>query len=347
VILLVAAAVGIVALLGHGKKHGPTYATQAGLILAPVLADNAVLAAAVGTLTPGGSSQGVRSALTTAQGATQVAQHSFTILATPKSQTALAVQMKAALTSEMAWLQTASAVLKNVASPLLSQLSGLGVDAQTKIETLSSSVPAAGTTAFPSSTQIVAYASAAVAKTAAAAQATAAKSAAQARAAAAVRAAKTQAIAADTAFSSEVLGLLNESTAITPSHQFLLRAIANRDRGRDGELHTRPSRTADQLHRRQPHLARHRRPGPQLPQPRRSGGQHRPHRRIQCQPRRRHRSRQLSQPGNDGTEAFIFQECLSASTADAATATADKQTFLDAYNQLRATINQAPVDLEF
>jgi hypothetical protein len=125
VILLVAAAVGIVALLGHGKKHGPTYATQAGLILAPVLADNAVLAAAVGTLTPGGSSQGVRSALTTAQGATQVAQHSFTILATPKSQTALAVQMKAALTSEMAWLQTASAVLKNVASPLLSQLSGL------------------------------------------------------------------------------------------------------------------------------------------------------------------------------------------------------------------------------
>jgi hypothetical protein len=50
---------------------------------------------------------------------------------------------------------------------------------------------------------------------------------------------------------------------------------------------------------------------------------------------------------NDGTEAFIFRECLSASTADAATATADKQTFLDAYNQLRATINQAPVDLEF
>jgi hypothetical protein len=50
---------------------------------------------------------------------------------------------------------------------------------------------------------------------------------------------------------------------------------------------------------------------------------------------------------NDGTEAFIFQGCLSASTADAATATADKQTFLAAYNQMRATIGQAPVDLEF
>jgi hypothetical protein len=36
--------------------------------------------------------------------------------------------------------------------------------------------------------------------------------------------------------------------------------------------------------------------------------------------------------------------CNECSTADSATATADKQS---AYNQLRATIGEAPVNLEF
>jgi hypothetical protein len=50
---------------------------------------------------------------------------------------------------------------------------------------------------------------------------------------------------------------------------------------------------------------------------------------------------------NDGTDAFIFQGCLSSSQGDNTTATNDKQTFLSAYNQLRASVGQPPVNTQF
>jgi hypothetical protein len=43
---------------------------------------------------------------------------------------------------------------------------------------------------------------------------------------------------------------------------------------------------------------------------------------------------------NDGTEAIIFEDCPTASSGDN-TATADKQTLLDTYNQLGASVGHA------
>jgi hypothetical protein len=50
---------------------------------------------------------------------------------------------------------------------------------------------------------------------------------------------------------------------------------------------------------------------------------------------------------NDGTDAFIFQGSVSSTSGDNTTATADKQTFLSAYNQLRASVGQPAVNVQF
>ena len=50
---------------------------------------------------------------------------------------------------------------------------------------------------------------------------------------------------------------------------------------------------------------------------------------------------------NFGTVALIFQGCLSSSESDSNNATNDKQTFLAAYNQLRASVGQSPTDVQF
>ena len=50
---------------------------------------------------------------------------------------------------------------------------------------------------------------------------------------------------------------------------------------------------------------------------------------------------------NNGTEALIYQACLSSTSGDSATATSDKQTFLTAYNQLRTSVGQPAVTIQF
>jgi hypothetical protein len=50
---------------------------------------------------------------------------------------------------------------------------------------------------------------------------------------------------------------------------------------------------------------------------------------------------------NDGNTAYIFQGCLNASSSDSNAATSAKQTFLSAYNQLRASIGQPAVNPQF
>ncbi len=50
---------------------------------------------------------------------------------------------------------------------------------------------------------------------------------------------------------------------------------------------------------------------------------------------------------NTGTDAYIFQGCLDTSSTDSGAATAAKQTFLAAYNQLRTVIGQSPVTMQF
>ena len=331
-VLVVGAVIGAIAVLGGSKQQGPSYPAQAGQLLGPVFAQNTTLASTVQALPPGGDAHAARTALASAADATQTAQHTVALLKTPQSQAPFAAQINAALTSEATWLQTATSVLANPASPLLSQLSGLGLDAQAKLHGLAAGLPVTVSAIFPSSNPIVAYASARTAATAARAHAAAAR-------------AKTA--AALTQFSGQVRGLLTQSTpsfqqlnafyqqlasaaagagttiTLAQAEQQISSIVANRTSlGASAQALAAPTPAAktvrDDL---VAAFAASLRDDTDL---------------ASC----------LNQ-ANDGSEAYIFQSCLDASSADSAAATAAKHTFRTAYNQLRARIGQPPVTLQF
>jgi hypothetical protein len=330
-VVLIGAVVWAVTMRG-GSTHAPSYPAQAGQLLGPVLADNGTLASAVAALAPGQDTQPVRAALANATATTRTAQQSLAQLTAPGSQTTLATQLTAALTAETAWLQTATGVLANPASPQLSQLSGLGQDAQAKLQAVTAELPAAGTASFPSSAPIVGYASAA-------------NAAAAARAKAATDRAKT---AADTRqFSDQVLGLLRQSTpsfqqlnafaqqlataaaggyvamTVAQAEQQISAIVANRTSlAASAQSLTAPTSLAKTV---QADLVAA----------------------FQASLKDDNDLASCLNQANDGSEAFIFQSCLDASAADSAAATAAKQTFRTAYNRLRARIGQPAVNIAF
>ena len=133
--VLVLVAVGAFIALSKNNNQ-PSYTTQVVRFITPVLTDNDQLTHDISTLTPSGSISTVQSDVVVTQGATRTAQQLVTSVTVPSNDAALASQLTAALTSESAWLQAVSTVLNNTESPLLSQVSGLGLDAQSKFQDL-------------------------------------------------------------------------------------------------------------------------------------------------------------------------------------------------------------------
>jgi hypothetical protein len=315
-----------------GSSHTPSYRAQAGQALGPVLAENTTLAATVSALAPGGDTAPVGAALDNASDATRTAQQAVAKLATPRSETTLATQLNAALTAEAAWLQTASSVLANPTSPQLSQLAGLGLDAQTKLQAVAADLPVNAAATFPSSTTIVSYASAA-------------NAAAASRAKAAADRAKT---AAETRqFSTQVLGLLNQSAPsfqqLNAFYQQLATAaaggyatitLAQAEQQISGIVANRTSLAASAQSLSAPTaLARKVRADLVAA--------------FNASLKDDNDLATCLNQANTGSEAFIFQSCLDASAADSAAATTAKQTFRSAYNRLRAGIGQPPVNIQF
>jgi hypothetical protein len=320
-VVVIAIAVVATLLLTGNTKHGLTYNQQAAEYIAPVLADNQKIVAMVTLLSPGGNPDGLKTLIASTQSDTQVAQQLINGLTPTASDDLAATNFKGALTSEAAWLLTATTVLSNTSSPLLSQLSGIGLDAQNKLEALGEVDPAAAHTAFPSSAQIVSFASAA--NTSA------------------------QATQENTAFSNQVLALLNQSA---PMFQAVNSLYAQLQTAADGGYTDLTLPQAEQqinsIVASRTSLAA---AAQALSAP---------------TPEAETVSADLVTAFNDslkddndlatclneenfGTFAFISQGCLSASSSDNTTATSDKQTFLTAYNQLRSTVGQPPTSVQF
>jgi hypothetical protein len=320
-----------VTLLGS-SKHGPSYSTQATQLVSPVLADNAKVDSALQTLTPGANPQAAENAIASAHDATQVAQQSLALLQPARSQAGLEAQVNAALTGEATWLQTASSVLANPSSPLLSQLSGLGVDAETKLQTMETVLSVGTTPAFPSSNQIINYASAANAAAAARAQAAAAQA---------------QTTAAETQFSNQVLALLNQSASSFQSVNAFYQQLQS---AADGDGATITLAQAEQqiagIVANRTALAA---AAQALNAPTPATGTVRDDlvAAFNASLRNDNDLDTCLNQANDGTDAYIFQGCLDASSSDSGAATAAKQTFLSAYNQLRAGLGQAAVTIQF
>ena len=328
VVGLVAAAV---TLLG-GSKRAPSYSAQASELVSPVLANNAKVDSALQALAPGGPARAAETAITGAQTATQVAQQSLALLKANRSQAGLEGQVDAAMTSELSWLQTASSVLTNPSSPLLSQLSGLGVDAETKLQTMETGLSMTASPAFPSSNQIINYASAANAAAAAHAQAAAARA---------------QTTAAETEFSSQVLALLNQSASSFQSVNAFYQQLQSAADGNGASI------TLAQAEQQIAGIVANRTAlaaaaqAINAPTPAASNVRDELVAAFNASLRNDNDLDTCLNQANNGTDAYIFQGCLDASSSDSGAATAAKQTFLNDYNQLRARLGQTANTMQF
>lgn len=316
----------------HPGSGWPSYSVQAGQLVSPVLTGNVRLTSALQALTPGGNAQAAESAVANAQNATQVAQQSLALLTPARSQAGLEAQVNAAMTSEASWLQTASSVLANPNSPLLSQLSGLGLDAETKLQSMETGLGLTSDPAFPSSNQLINYASAADAAAAAHARAAAAQA---------------QTTAAETGFSGQVSALLNQSASSFQSVNAFYQQLQS---AADGNGSTVTLAQAEQqiagIVANRTALAAAAQ-ALDAPTPATSTVRDELVAAFNASLRNDNDLDTCLNQANDGTDAYIFQGCLDASSSDSAAATAAKQTFLSDYNQLRARLGQAPVTMQF
>ena len=330
-VVVIGAVVFAVSLLG-GSKHTPSFATQASELVSPVVADNGKIASAVQALTPGANSQEARTTIATAQDATEVAQQSLALLKPSRSQAALVAQIDAALSSETTWLQTASSVLDSPSSPLLSQLSGLGVDAGTKLQQMEAALSLGAATAFPSSNQIVIFASSSNAAAAARSHA------------AAVRA---QTTAAETQFSNQVLALLNQSASSFQSVNSFYQQLQAAAQGNGATI------TVAQAEQQISTIVANRTSlaaaaqAVNAPTPDANTVRDDLVAAFNASLQNDNDLDTCLNQANDGTDAYIFQGCLNASATDSGAATAAKQTFLSAYNQLRTRIGQSAINTQF
>ena len=319
-------------LLLGSSKDASSYRAQAGRLVSPVLADTSKVTSAVQALSPGGDPQAAQNAIATVQNATQVAQQSLALLKPAGSQAQIAGQVNAALTSEVTWLQTASAVLASPSSPLLSQLSGIGLDAATKFQQMETNLLPGSDATFPSSTPIVLYSSAANAAAAAREQAAAAQAAST---------------AAETQFSNQVQALLNQSTAsfqsVNAFYQQLQTAaqggyatitLAQAEQQISGIVANRTSMAAAAQ-------------AINAPTPAGSSVRDDLVAAFNASLQNDNDLANCLNQANDGDTAYIFEGCLNASASDSSAATTAKQTFLTAYNQLRASNGQPVVNPEF
>jgi hypothetical protein len=321
-VILIGAAVGATLLLSKTSPQGPTYSTQTARYIAPVLTDNTKIAYVLSLLKPGGDASGVTTLITTAQSDTKNAQQNVDALdATSTSDQALAAEINAALSAEGAWLQTAGAVLANTSSPQVSQLSGIGLDAQNKFAALGPTLRAAARAPFPSSANVVAFASASNAST--------------------------QANAQNTTFANQVLALLNQSTSTFQSVNTFYAQLQTVAQGGFSDLslpefeqqittivasRTSLAAAAQALN---------------APTPASQTVSTDLVTAFNDSLKDDNDLATCLNEANDGTEAFIFQGCLTASSSDNATASADKATFLTAYNALRASVGQPPTSVQF
>lgn len=312
----------VIALQGSPPpKQGPSYSTLAVRFITPVLTDNDQLAHDMAGLTPTSSPATVQSDVSSAQAATKTAQQLLASLKPGPGNANLKLQINTALTSESAWLQTASTVLANNGSPLVSQLSGLGLDAQSKFQALGASLRTVASSQFPSSSQLVTF----------------------------VSAKNGAAIAnlANAEFSNQVMALLNQAASAYQTVNSLYEQLNNAANGgytnltvpeaeqqMNSVISNRTSLAASAQALNAPTAVA------QTVQSDLVSA-------FNASLADDNDIANCLNADNNGSSAYIDSSCLSSSSNDNNTATTDKQTFFTAYNQLRASVGQSPVNTQF
>ena len=323
-LVVIGALVGFLTLSGNKTDSTASSSSYSAFVVRyfqPVVSDNAKLAYGVATLSPSGSPSATATAVATTSADVKSAQQSLALVKVPAGDQTIAEQANAALSSESVWLKTVSTVLADPSSPVASQLATLGNDVSVKFETLGSSVRGLANTTLPDPTKIVAYASGVTANA--------------------------SAVQATTQFDNQVAALLDQSTssfqqvndfynqlnsvvnggsadfAIAQAEQEITSIIANRN-----SLEA----AAQALN---------------APTP---GAQAVAADLVAAFSASLKDDNDLSSclnEANYGTVAIIYSSCLSSTQSDSSAATTEKQTFVAAYNQLRASVGQAAINPSF
>ena len=305
----------------NATAQGPTYSAEVVSYLRPVISDNAKLAYGVATLTPAGTPSASEAATTTAEADVQAAQQSISSLKIPAGDQTLATEVNAALASESEWLKTVSTVLGDPSNPLASQLAGLGEDMSTKFEALGTTLPKVANATMPNSTKIVAYAAGVTANAAA--------------------------IQATTQFDNQVSSLLDQSSSSFQQVNDFYGQLNNVVNGGSTDL------TIAQAEQEISSIIANRNSlqaaaqALNAPTP---GAQAVAADLVAAFAASLQDDNDLSSCLNEqnyGTVAYIYGSCLSSTASDNSAATTAKQTFVSAYNQLRATVGQPPVSPSF
>jgi hypothetical protein len=324
-LLIVGGIVGFLVLGGKGHSNaaaeGTSYTTLMVRYLTPVVNDNAKLAYGVATLSPSSSPSATQAAVSAAESDIQSAQQSVSSLNTPAAETTLNSSVNAALTSENDWLKTVATVLGDPSSPLASQVAGLGEDLKSKFADLGTSLPTIGRSSLPDSTQIVAYASAVTANDAA-----------------------NQAI---TQFDNQVSSLLDQSASSYQQVNDFYNQLSAAANGGPADF------TVAQAEQEIGSIISNRNSlqaaaqALNAPTP---GAQAVAADLVAAFSASLKDDNDLSSCLNEqnyGTIAYIYSSCLSSTGSDSSAATTAKQTFVNAYNQLRATVGQAAASPQF
>ncbi len=321
-VVIVFAAVGTFVALGKDSNQ-PSYTTQVVGLITPVLTDNDQLTRDIAALTPSSSISTVQSDVVMTQASTRTAQQLVASISAPPNDAVLASQLNVALTSESAWLQVVSSVLGNMSSPSLSHVSGLGLSAQFKFLELGATLKVVAHSKFPSSTQFVTIVSA--------------KNTAGAT------------MLATAQFSNQVMALLNQSTSTYQQANSLYQllnklangeytttnlTIAQAEQDINGVIVNRNSLTATVQALMAPT------PAAQI---------------VQADMVKAFQDSLTNDSdlatclnqNNTGTEVFTYQTCLSSTYGASVGARSDEQTFLFAYNLLRATLGQPAATFRF
>lgn len=302
-------------------RSSPTsYAQEVAGPLRSLVLRNGSLAKSIDSLANTGSnSQAARQAIQAAQVEIQIVQQEVTT--EPNQQAAVESSIEAALSAESQWLSDAAAVLANPASPLSSQLSALGIEAQSRLKALEQYVLVMQNSVFPNSSQIVSYALAA--------------------------ATRDQTNSQNLAFSNEVMSLLNESE---PYYQQINSLYEQLQSAADGEPATITLSQAEQqietiISNRTSLMS-----SAQVLTAQSSAAQSVRTLLVDAFNAALQDDNDVANclnQSNDGYVAYIYQSCLSDSQPANNAATAAKEAFLAAYNQLRATLGQPAVQPDF
>ena len=303
------------------SSSGPSFSQQAGSALAPLVASNARLVNDVANLKPGGDTAAVVTDLSSTKETAQSVQIQVDALPAAKSNTSMVAQIDSSIGAEMDWLKPASAVLSNTGSPQASQLSGLGSEAKSRLDVLKASIPALKLIVFPSSDTIVAFASAATASS--------------------------LTNLANAQFSNQVVALLNQSTGTFQQVNTFFGQLQDVANGGYSDL-TLPvaEQQISSIVASRTSLAAAAQ-ALNAPTP---AAQNVASLLVQAFNASLQDDNAIDtclNEANDGTVAYIYQSCLSSSTASSSQATSDKTKFLDAFNQLRSTVGQPPINIQF